>query len=285
VLQYRFCHEDRDHLVSCSVLGHRRSLVALPAELQHEHRRVGGFNRLARRRCRNRCLHAALSRSRLQRRHPQRRNAQLGRSARGHRERRRQTASSQNHDCGLHVVRVAAADVVLGERGRCDEENRRTHGGWHHHVFLDGTCGLSACLCHLEMELGSEASPEEKPSRLATQSGNRGSACLSRCLPVRSLPLQLLGYRLLALKQKRQPRRRCKRLTSSLPFTTFWIAQRTTFLPTRSSAWPMQPMTIVEVCDLVLPNRWSAASIRHIVRIYPMASLQRLDAWISCARH
>ena len=131
-------------------------------------------------------------------------------------------------------------------------------------IALLGVDAETAGLCHLEVELGGQASPEEKPSRLTTQSGNRGSACLSHCLPVRSLPLQLLAYRLPALKQNRQPRRPCKPQTNSVRSTTFWIARRTTFLLTRSSAWPPPLMTGREVFPPTHPNCWCVTSIRNI---------------------
>ena len=56
-----------------------------------------------------------------------------------------------------------------------------------------------------------------------------------------------LGCRLLALKQRWQPRHQCRRLTNSPHFTRLWTAQRTTFLPIRSGAWPMPPVTDTEV--------------------------------------
>ena len=67
-------------------------------------------------------------------------------------------------------------------------------------------------------------------------------------------------------------------LTSSPPFTRRWIARRTTFLPTRSSAWPTLLVAGREVLLLIHPNRWSVTSIRNIVRMCPLASLQHLGA-------
>ena len=65
-----------------AVLGRRRHLVSVPARLQHEHRRLGRADRAARRRRRDRRLHAALSRPRLREGVARRTPAHAGRSRR-----------------------------------------------------------------------------------------------------------------------------------------------------------------------------------------------------------
>ena len=84
-------------------------------------------------------------------------DAQLGRSARSHRERRGQAPSPQGHDRSLHGVRLVAHHVVCRRRRRRHEAHRGAHDRRNPHLFLDGIGCLSADLRHLEMELGSEA--------------------------------------------------------------------------------------------------------------------------------
>ena len=59
--------EDRDRPAGRAVLGRRRGLAALPARLQHVHRRLGRHDRADGPRRRDRRLHAALPRPRLRR--------------------------------------------------------------------------------------------------------------------------------------------------------------------------------------------------------------------------
>ena len=88
-------------------------------------------------------------------------DAQLGRSARSHRQRRGQTAPSQGYDRGLHAVRLAAHHVVGRRRRGRDEAHRRAHDRRNCHLVRDGVDCLSADLRHLEMELGAAAGAAE----------------------------------------------------------------------------------------------------------------------------
>jgi len=71
VLQYWFHSKNWHHPARGAVLRHRRDLVPLSAELQHEHSRLGWPDRIARRGCGNGGFHVAVPRSRLQRRDQQ----------------------------------------------------------------------------------------------------------------------------------------------------------------------------------------------------------------------
>src|SRR6185369_6440935 len=58
--EYAVYCENIDRAACRAVLGYRRHLAALPAGLQHEHRRLGGADRADGRGCRDGRLHAAL---------------------------------------------------------------------------------------------------------------------------------------------------------------------------------------------------------------------------------
>ena len=74
-----------------------------------------------------------------------------GPEAGGH-GRRRQTGPPENDD-GCCIVSGASSHYVVGcsrDRGRCDETNRRSHGGRYFYLFYHGTPDLSMYLHDLE---------------------------------------------------------------------------------------------------------------------------------------
>ena len=104
--------------------------------LQHEHRRVGGADRADGRGCRNRRLHAALSRPGLRGAAAGGPDAQPGGFARGHRARRGEAHPAEVHDGGHHVRGPGAHHVVHRRRRGCDEAHRGAHDRRHFHSFL-----------------------------------------------------------------------------------------------------------------------------------------------------
>ena len=134
LFQHALAGEDR-HRVACrAVLGDRRGLVPVPARLQHEHCRVGGPDRAARRRCRDRRVHAPVPRPRIREGKEGGPAALAPRAAGRHRRGRREAPPPQVHDDGDHVHRVHPDHARDGHWIGRLEADRRADGGGHPHV-------------------------------------------------------------------------------------------------------------------------------------------------------
>ena len=151
-------------MLAVPVLGHRGDLALLHPGLQRLDRRLGGHDRAARPRRRDRRLHAAVPRPVVRRatRRPERLRYD-GRPRRGDRPRRRQAGTAEDDDRrrGLHGP---AADHVVHVRGRgrheahCGADDRRAGD-----VVPPGIAGVPGGLQALEEADGT--APHEQEQR------------------------------------------------------------------------------------------------------------------------
>ena len=84
----------------------------------------------------------------------------MGRSARSHCSRSGQAAAPQGDDRIVHALWIASYHVVDRLWSRCDEADSSADAGRNYHIISYGIDCVSADLCDLEMELGSEAGTE-----------------------------------------------------------------------------------------------------------------------------
>ena len=142
--------QDADRAAGRAVRAHRRVLAAVPAALQHEHRRVGRHHRALRRERRDRRGHAAVPRRGVQRRGSRGAHAHTtrprGRGVPGS----RQPRAPEDHDGERHHGRSAAHHVEPRDRGRRHEAHRGADGWRHRHLGRRGPPRLPCHLLHLE---------------------------------------------------------------------------------------------------------------------------------------
>jgi Cu(I)/Ag(I) efflux system membrane protein CusA/SilA len=147
---------NRHHHLHPAVLGRGSDLAAVPAGLQHEHRRVGRADSPARRGRRDQHFHVALSGPGLRRAAQAGTDAHLERPARGGGARCGEAHTPEVHDGLDYVYRLAADHVVHRNRGGRHETHRCSDGRRHLQLVPAGAGGLSRHLRHLEVALRSE---------------------------------------------------------------------------------------------------------------------------------